>query len=334
MTGGYATTGGSWEDPIYMFSQFGAFDGFHASHSLGFRCVRNTSNNDQGTMQIDLEKLTPSYTPVDEQTFKSFLSHYKYDRRPLDAKMIEEKDTADWIREKIAFVGVGGDRIMAYLYLPKRAARPFQCIVYAPGVSVFYSTRVSDQAELVLAPHIKSGRAVLAVVLKGAIEREWGADRAVPAPKSVQFREEIVLHATELSLGIDYLKTREDIDTEKLAYLGLSWGAGSRLGLAAVEPRYKSVILLAGGIDERMQPTQPEASNINFAPYIKPPKLLLNGKYDEEHPWFTRGLPLYNLLREPKKYVLVDGGHLPPVELRAPIINQWLDETLGSVKFQ
>jgi len=27
----------------------------------------------------------------------------------------------------------------------------------------------------------------------------------------------------------------------------------------------------------------------------------------------------------------VDSGHLPPLELRNPIINGWLDETLGSV---
>ena len=60
----------------------------------------------------------------------------------------------------------------------------------------------------------------------------------------------------------------------------------------------------------------------------------MNGKYDEEHIWYTRGLPLYNLLREPKKLVLLEGGHLPSAELRVPAINAWLDETLGSVQFE
>jgi pimeloyl-ACP methyl ester carboxylesterase len=131
---------------------------------------------------------------------------------------------------------------------------------------------------------------------------------------------------------MDYLETRSDIDGHRLAYVGLSWGAGSRMVFAGVDDRYRAVVLIGGGIDERMQPTLPEAANFNFAPYIRAPKLLLNGREDEEHPWFTRALPLWNLLREPKKLVLVEGaGHVVPVEERVPAINRFLDETLGPV---
>ena len=91
--------------------------------------------------------------------------------------------------------------------------------------------------------------------------------------------------------------------------------------------------LIGGGIDERVQPTLPEAANFNFAPYIRPPKLLLNGRDDEEHPWFTRALPLWTLLREPKQLVLVPGGgHIPPLEARVPAINRFLDQVLGPVR--
>ncbi len=82
-----------------------------------------------------------------------------------------------------------------------------------------------------------------------------------------------------------------------------------------------------------MLPTLPEVNPINYAPYIKVPKLLLNGKQDEEHLYKTRALPLYNLLQEPKKLAMVNGGHLPSLEVRVPIINNFLDETLGPVKF-
>ncbi len=71
-------------------------------------------------------------------------------------------------------------------------------------------------------------------------------------------------------------------------------------------------------------------SNVNFAPYVSVPKLLLKGRQDEEHPCYTRALPLWNLLREPKELVLVDGaGHVPPLEARIPAITKFLDETLG-----
>jgi pimeloyl-ACP methyl ester carboxylesterase len=149
----------------------------------------------------------------------------------------------------------------------------------------------------------------------------------------VQFRDLMVQHATELRLGIDYLETRTDIDMQRLAYLGVSFGAGSRLGFAAIDDRFRSVVLLGAGIDERMHPTLPEAANFNFAPYIRPPKLVINGRNDEEHPWNTRGLALWNLLRSPKELVLLEGaGHHPPVEQRVPPVNAFLDRTLGPVR--
>ncbi len=334
MTGGYAAPGGSWQDQIYLFAQFAAFDGFYSSDALGFRCIKASgSAGDQSAIRIDVDKRTPTYKPVDERTFKGFLSHYKYDKSPIHADIIESRQTPDWTRQKLSFTGPRGDQVLAYLYLPLRAARPYQCLIYVPSSGMFLGETVVGQVQFVLAPHIKSGRAVLSVVLKGMTEREWGPEYLRPATNSVQFREEMVLHATELRMGIDYLETREEIDKSKLVYFGMSWGAGSRLGFAALDERFRAVVFLGGGIDERVKPTLPEADNINFAPFIKTPKLMVNGKYDEEHNWFTRGLPLYNLLKEPKKLVLLPGGHLPSAELRVPVINAWLDETLGPVKF-
>src|SRR5437016_14051375 len=107
--------------------------------------------------------------------------------------------------------------------------------------------------------------------------------------------------------AVDYLVTRDDIDMRRLSYVAVSWGAGSRLALAAVDDRFRAVVLIGGGIDERLQPTLPEAANFNFAPYIRVPKLLLNGRDDEEHPCDTHRLPLWNLPRQPKTRVLGPG---------------------------
>jgi hypothetical protein len=58
---------------------------------------------------------------------------------------------------------------------------------------------------------------------------------------------------------------------------------------------------------------------------------VLNGRQDEEHPWLTRGLPLWNLLAERKELALFDdAGHYPPPELRIPRIRAFLDEHLGA----
>jgi len=49
--------------------------------------------------------------------------------------------------------------------------------------------------------------------------------------------------------------------------------------------------------------------------------------------WLTRGLPQWNLLREPKELVLVEGGGpLVPVADRIPAINDFLNRHLGPVR--
>jgi serine/threonine protein kinase/formylglycine-generating enzyme required for sulfatase activity/cephalosporin-C deacetylase-like acetyl esterase len=337
MTGGYSTTGGSWEDPAYMFASYGVFPGCYSSSSLGFRCVRNIydTSGDQGAMSMTLETQIPTYHPVDEKTFRIFLSHYQYDKRPLDVQLVEATETTDWTREKVTFTGVNGDRIIAYLYLPKQAAKPYQCLNFIPGDNVFYGSTIPDNVEWLLAPHIKTGRAVLAVVPKGAVEREWGPDYNAPEVHSVRYREETILYATEFSLGLDYLSTREDIDMDKIAYVGLSWGAVDGAIYTSVDNRYRSAIFIGGGIlKEYDLPKLPEANFINFAPRIKCPVLLLNGKYDEVCPYEITARPYYNLLPEPKQLALLEGGHCPPLEVRIPVINKWLDETLGPVKYE
>ena len=108
----------------------------------------------------------------------------------------------------------------------------------------------------------------MAPVLKGMLERPIGTGFTPPEPQSVAFRDLMVLHATEMRRGIDYLETREEIDIGRLAYAGVSFGAGSRLVLAGTDDRFKAVVFVGGGIDERVMPTLPEAASVNFAPYI------------------------------------------------------------------
>lgn len=336
---GYLATGGSWEDPVYVYSEYGVLSPFASGPTLGFRCARTAGPAGPepaavvpGTARIDLAERTPRYTPVDAATFRTLLSHYAYDRRPLEAALVETVETSDWTRETVRYLALEGDTAVAYLFLPKQAAPPFQTMVYVPSTGGFTHS-VAEEVEWLIGPNIRAGRAAFAVVFQGMAGRSRPPGWRLPEPSSVRFRDLMVLHATELSRGLDYLETRPDMDPKKLAYVGLSWGAGSRLVLAGVDRRFAAVIFVGGGIDERVHPTLPEASNINFAPHIRAPKLLLNGRHDEEHPWNTRALPLWNLLREPKQLVLVDGaGHVPPLEARVPAINQFLDRTLGPVK--
>lgn len=331
---GRAVTGGSWADPIYVFSEVGSIDPTTTSPTIGFRCARSATDGEDASLPDDaplrLVAETPTYTPVDDATFRGLRAHYEYDPIPLEPVVESRTEGAAWTLERITYNGPAGERVLAYLFLPRTGTPPYQTLVYVPSSAAFFGNNSAALAERDLAPLIRAGRAVFTVVMKGMTEREYPPGHESPRTNSVAFRDEMVLRAIELRLGLDYLATRDDIDTDALAYVAVSWGAGSRLVFAAVDDRFRATILIGAGIDERVHPTLPEASNINFAPRIRGPKLVLNGREDEEHPWLTRGLPLWNLLTEPKELQLFDGGgHVPPIEQRVPAMLDFLERHLG-----
>ncbi|MFB3112510.1 MAG: SUMF1/EgtB/PvdO family nonheme iron enzyme, partial [Gemmatimonadales bacterium] len=330
---GRMVTGGSWEEPPYIFRAFGSVSAFFSSGVIGFRLVRNTEGaaSDQGSAPIVRDEYTPSYTPMDEATFRSLLTHYRYDPWQLQPEIVETVEADGWTREKIRLPGPDDDDILAYLYLPKSAVPPFQTMVLVPGVNAFYET-VFDAAEWLMGPNIRAGRALFVVVMKGMVEQEMEPGYVNPPIASVGFRDMMVLRGTELRRGIDYLETRDDIDTDRLAYVGFSWGAATRALYGMIDDRYQCAVLIGGGINPRLQTALLEANSMNFIPFY-PPTLMINGKNDEEIPYYTQALPQWNLLPEPKKSVFVEGaGHVPPLEVRVPAINEWLDERLGPVR--
>jgi serine/threonine protein kinase/predicted esterase len=335
VTDGFTVMGASWKDNYYLFTDIGAFPATYSSDRLGFRCVRNLPEHkgDQGALRIDTTKQIPVYTATSEAEFQARLSHFRYDSVPLDAQVIETQETDDWRRVKISFLGGNEERALGYLYLPKNAKAPFQVLQFVPAGDVFLGFfSLSDSAEMQVAPFIKAGRAVWAVVFKGFKEREAVSGYGGFGWNSVKRREEVVRNATDLRRGLDYLATRSDIDLSRISYFGYSAGAAEGLIYGAVEPRYRSMVSLAGGLSPHNTKWIAEASPANFLSHLKAPKLLLNGRYDEVHPLKTWVEPLYQALPEPKRLHVYDAGHTPPLEVIVPVVNAWLDETLGAVK--
>lgn len=330
---GFITSGGAWNDLAYSFGDYGIYPGFYSANRIGFRCVKIVSETagNQGAQMIPPAE-TPEYRVSSEAEVKTWLSHYEYDKKSLVPQIIEIIETDDWRREKITFASESEEKTIAYLYLPKNFPRPLQVIHYVPPGDVVRGIRnLPDSIEMFAAPFIKSGRAVFGVVLKGYTERTFPKNYAPPETSSVEFRKQMVNWITDLRRGVDYLETREDLNFQKLAFLGISNGANLGLIHTAIETRYKTLVFESAGLEKEFQKRIPETSPINFAPHIKTQKLIINGRFDETFPYNTDAKPLFKLLRDPKKIVLYDGGHIPTIEFLAPTVNNWLDETLGNV---
>ena len=332
----FITSGGSWEDPFYLFGYYGAYPGFYSSNKLGFRCVMNLpgSASDQGAQQIKLEEEVPNYTAASEASVRSALRYYEYERTPLDPQIVDVIETDEWRREKIAYNGAGGERALAYLYLPKNFRGPFQVINFMPAGDVFNRARtLPESTEANLAAHIKSGRAVFSVVLKGFLERDLPPDYRPSEPGTIEFVERSAQMIGDVRRGLDYLETRTDIDSGRIAYYAPS-STDFKLILPAVDARYRSVIFQGSGVRKYMTQWMPAANAINFVGLIRAPKLMLQGRYDEASPLKTEAEPLYQLLREPKRLTVFEGGHIPAPQIAIPTLKNWLDETLGPVRHE
>ncbi|MEJ5263412.1 MAG: bifunctional serine/threonine-protein kinase/formylglycine-generating enzyme family protein [Ignavibacterium sp.] len=336
-TNGFVYAAGSFEDSNYVFGTFKSVDGFYSSPTLGFRCVKNlsTSKSDQGNITVNFEQKIPVYQPVDDSKFASIKSLYDYTKTKINSKIILREENQFWIKEKISFNSPLGDSIMGYLFLPKNAVRPFQCIVWNPHSGVYkYRYPANWAAEKLYSENIKYGRALFVIVPKGSPERKWEYGENIPAKSSSLFRDHVIRWVTEQKIVLDYLTSRSDIDSSKIAYIATANDYDGFI-VPGVENRFKCNIIIASGIYEEDQKIiSAEINPVNFLPRYEAPTYMMHGKYDEAVYFSASVMPAYNLLPEPKKLEALNTTHVPPLSMRVPLINNWLDETLGKVKLK
>jgi cephalosporin-C deacetylase-like acetyl esterase len=139
----------------------------------------------------------------------------------------------------------------------------------------------------------------------------------------------------DLGRSIDYLETRPDIDATRLGYLGVSQGGADGVILATLEDRLKAVVLLDGGYFQNEHPL-PGMDQVDFAPRLRKPVLMVNGRYDATFPNDSAQEPLFRMLGTPsadKRHVVFDTPH--DVRLRqADLVREvlaWFDTYLGRV---
>jgi serine/threonine protein kinase/predicted esterase len=330
--------GGAWNEPTYMFNDPDAQPPMARMANYGFRCAKYVKPIPQQAMSAipwalrDFRK----ETPVPDAIFEAYKSLYSYDKTELHPSIEATAQTEDWQRQKITFdAGYGNQRMLAFLYLPKNGHPPYQTIVYFPGSGVIY-LRSPDQMDTDMNMSridfiIQSGRAVLFPIYEGTFGRGVPLASDYPTPTS-NYRDHVIHWYKEMARSIDYLETRKDIDSNRLAFCGASWGGALGLLLPALEPRFKASVLLVGGF--YLQKTLPEVDQINFVSHIKIPTLMLNGRHDFFLPIETAQLPAFHYLGTPekdKKQVIYETGHnLPRNEMIREVLN-WLDHYLGPV---
>jgi hypothetical protein len=334
--------GGAWNDPPWLAVVPTTLQPLDRSATNGFRCMRlrdSTMIPDRLYATVENHSDRRAVKPVSDEVFDVFRRQMAPTIGPLDARL-ESTDASrrDWVRERWSVrAGYESDRLSMYVFVPKTARPPYQATIYFPGLSDFIGRASSDALEADRFDFIvKSGRVFVYPIYKGSWER-WDAFLSLRGEEYDRtFRLRMFQWRQELGRVVDLLSQRGDVDRERIAFVGVSFGASTAAALLALETRIKTGVLLAAGLPYRVLP--PEADALNYLPRITMPILMIGGNRDYIFPLDLAQAPMYERLGTPpdqKRHVVFDSGHVdfPRSDLIREVLG-WLDKYLGPVQGQ
>jgi eukaryotic-like serine/threonine-protein kinase len=332
--------GGGWDDPDYLAMSTGFTQpAFDRSPTNGIRLVTLLDEEGDAGILRAIEPVEPTpvpdfrelVSPPTDEEFKIYRRMFAYDPVPLEPRIEKVDTTRHWVEKRISFnAAYNGERMLLYLYLPRSARPPFQTVVYWSGSGMLVMTRTEPGLATMFAEFIvQSGRALAFPVLKGTLERH--AEQ--PPRRTIRYRDRRIEQVQDVMRTLDYLESRDDIDADRLAYYGLSWGGPVAPLPLALEPRFTAAVLNVAGI-RRARP-QPEVDELNYLARVALPVLMLSGRLDANFPLETSARPFFDLLGTPpddKRHFVAEGGHFVP---RPDLIREsldWFDRYLGPVE--
>lgn len=328
--------GGAWSSPRYLYDESEALPPFDRSPSNGMRAVRNLGPLPGGAAQTVtmLRRDFAAAKPATDPVFHAYELSYAYDESPLNAKVDSAvARTPEWRVERITFdAAYRRERMAAYLYLPAHVKPPYQAVVFFPSARVLGLRSSAELGDTEFFDYVvQSGRAVLYPVFQDTYERRQRG--LLPgASTTLQLFAE---RSKDLQRSLDYLQSRPDIDHARLGYLGVSMGAAE--GVIYVEQaqrRLRTAVFLDGGffLDQPV----PGGDQVDFAPRLRLPVLMVNGRYDATFGYETAQLPLLRMLGAPdsaKRHVVLETSHDVTTERPRLVkeVRSWLDRYLGRI---
>ena len=329
--------GGAAQSLSYLAADPEALSALDRSPENGIRCVRNLEALPEAVLRpiTPLERNFSTFRPASDDVFRAWQVMYAYDKTPLNQRVESRaQESPDWRKEKLSFdAAYGRERVTAYLFLPRHVAPPFQAVVFFPSANVLDVPNSSELGDTAFFDFIvQSGRAVIYPVYKDTYERRV-TDLLPGAAHAIALTVE---RYRDVARSLDYLETRQDIDHEKVAYLGVSMGAAEGVIYSSLaQDRLRGAIFLDGGYFLDKPPAGGDQAE--FAPRMRKPVLMVNGRYDFTFSLEHSQLPLFQTLGSPaadKLHVVLETPH-GVLARRPEVISAvlgWMDKYLGRVK--
>jgi len=238
------------------------------------------------------------------------------------AEIIPDPLTSDVRVTSISYASPKGGRVPALLFAPTREA-PHAGLIVQHGMPGGKDDLWLNALELA-----RLGAVVI------AIDAPFARRDGEPVAFTRRDREEQVQLIVDIRRAVDLLRSRSDVDSDRIGYLGYSYGGAIGGLLAGVEQRIAAFVLMVGdgglvehasgpddpGLLSSLEPKRREewldAMNpIEPLTWIKKasaPLLFLSGRHDQLVP--SRDAARYQRAApEPRKIRWYDSGHfLPP----------------------
>ena len=235
---------------------------------------------------------TDALQRIGDEASRAVAEFYEYDRQiPLDAHTVE-RDDEDAPRERIVFRGVQGFQVPGYLQFPRGGAQQLPCVLLLHGWSGSKAHWWREGGYIrggnVRQKLLEAGCAVLAldaqchgdrIAENGyALVNEFRPNEGEPRKRYFSQQEIYTQTVRDYRRALDYLKTRSEIDPERIAAFGYSMGGTQSFVLTSVDSRIKVAVACATPADRtRWSPLAPQ----NFIAGIgKRPFLMVMGEND------------------------------------------------------
>ncbi len=273
--------------------------------------------------------------PVDDRTFRTYLSFFEYDRQqPLDVRVIGAEEIEGIRRETLTYQSGPGVRVTARIFhAPGGGARAGLVMLHggvAPGKD---SPAFRALGEF----FARAGLTTLIFDLQYFGERKTDLLATfTEAEKHEKLYNQpsaylawVTQTVKDAGRGYDLLVER-GVDPGRIGLVGVSRGGQLGLIVGGADARFAAVAsLIAGHFDALEHGHHGAACPANYIGRISPrPLLMVNGNLDADYNRQISVEPLQRHAKDPKRFIWHEAGHTLPDEQTRAVIVQWLREHL------
>ena len=328
--GNRSVMGGGYDDETYYFTDNFSQHPINRYKTNGFRCVIIPENE---TNLASADTLIQSFTrdfyahkPISDEVFKIYNGMFKYDKFPLNVKIIKDSEKVNdaWQKKVVEIdAAYNKERLPLNIFTPTNSNPPHKTVIYVPGSNAITTRNSQNFSANYFGFLLRSGYAVIQPIFKGTYERGYPEFPNYVENESKIYADQLIMMVKDYSRAIDYVEEQDELSND-IYYYGISWGGMLGPLFLANEKRIKKSVWQVAGLGARK--TRPEGSPLTFLSRVNTPVLMLNGIYDQYFPFETSQKPMYDLLslKEPmKKMINYESAHSPPSSETSKEILKW-----------